>query len=83
MTANDALKSIGEALYGEHWANSMADDLDVSGRSLRRWANGSMPIPQGVWEDLMHLIKARRNVLTNQILMIQSDFLPKRQISAI
>jgi hypothetical protein len=78
-----ALKNVGEALYGEHWMGRMADDLGVSDRSLRRWANGSVEIPQGVWEDLLELMRFRREALDDKICQVVADFLPKSKISAI
>jgi len=78
-----SLNDIGETLYGEHWQGPLADDLDISVRSMRRWANGSVNVPQGVWEDLVEIMSSRRAALDDKIARVIADFLPKSQISAI
>jgi hypothetical protein len=78
-----SLKNIGEAMYGDQWINPMADDLEVSQRTMRRWATGTSEIPVGVWEDLLTLMLLRRMALDDNILAIKANFLPKSQIGAI
>jgi hypothetical protein len=78
-----ALKDVGEALYGDQWINPLADDLEVSQRTMRRWATGTADIPVGVWEDLLELMRFRREALDDKICQVVADFLPKSKISAI
>lgn len=56
----DLLREVGEALYGPRWQSALAADLDVTDRTMRRWAAGDGPIPDGVRDDLRAAIKARR-----------------------
>jgi hypothetical protein len=52
MSEEQLLKRLGEFLYGEQWQAPLARDLGVGERSMRRWAAGTDPIPNGVWRDL-------------------------------
>lgn len=49
------LHRVGEALYGHRWQSDLARDLDVSGRTMRRWAAGHDALPRGVADDLRML----------------------------
>ena len=60
MTDATLLRQVGETLYGEHWRVRMAVSLDVSDRNVRRWLSGSLPIPDGVWHELMALTFRQR-----------------------
>lgn len=42
----DELTAAGQALYGERWQSSLARDLRVSDRTVRRWLAGDAPIPE-------------------------------------
>lgn len=53
------LTAVGRALYGTSWVNDLAFALDVSERSMRRWANGTYEIPEGVRGELVSLCRAR------------------------
>lgn len=53
------LTAVGLALYGSHWVNDLADALDVSERSIRRWAAGTYEIPEGIRGELVSLCRAR------------------------
>jgi hypothetical protein len=59
MNDTQLLSEIGTALYGAHWQAALADDIAVSDRSVRRWANGTDPIPWGVWLDVYRRLEAR------------------------
>lgn len=60
------LREAGEALYGaSSWRTEMARALNVSERTVRRWAAGDFQIPAGVWPELRELLKARSLVLAN------------------
>lgn len=53
------LREAGEALYGPRWQSEMARALDISNRTVRRWDEGSYPVPPGAWADLRALLKSR------------------------
>lgn len=53
------LKDTGEALYGPRWQSDLARDLDVSDRTMRRWAAGAGNLPPGVAMDLLRLCQSR------------------------
>jgi hypothetical protein len=65
MMSNNSqiLSSIGEAIYGPQWVSAMAQQLHVSDRSMRRWANGTDPMPYGLWLALYKLVTSRANNL--------------------
>ncbi len=52
-------REAGEALYGSRWQSDMARALDVSDRTVRRWAAGSHDVSPGAWVDLRMLLKSR------------------------
>lgn len=55
------LTKAGLALYGERWQTSLARDLGLSdGRRIRQWLSGDRPIPDGVYTDLVELLKQRK-----------------------
>lgn len=53
------LRSVGLALYGPHWQTFLARDLEVSDRTIRRWAGGMYPIPD-IRAELFLLLRDRR-----------------------
>lgn len=53
------LRKIGEALYGERWQSSLAVELGVSDRTVRRWVAGADNPRPGVWQDLHRLVLQR------------------------
>lgn len=57
------LHEAGEALYGPRWQLELARALDVSGRSMRRWAAGTTDVPSGLYIDLLRLTQARAQKL--------------------
>lgn len=40
------LNAAGERLYGAQWRAALGRALDVSDRTVRRWAAGEWPIPR-------------------------------------
>lgn len=72
VTPTDLLRMAGVALYGErHWRSGLSRAAKVHERTIRRWAAGEEPIPNGAWEDIIELldqktidaIGAKRSVL--------------------
>lgn len=61
--SRDLLRQVGEALYGPRWQSELARDLDISDRTVRRWAAGEADPRHGVWTDLRRLIADRREML--------------------
>lgn len=59
------LQQVGEALYGPRWQSDLARDLDVSDRTIRRWASGADDLPVGVYTDLLRLTVERVQTLTD------------------
>jgi len=53
------LRETGEALYGPRWQSELGRDLDVSDRTIRRWAAGVDDLPPGVAMDLWRLCLER------------------------
>jgi hypothetical protein len=56
----ELLIRVGEALYGEQWKAEIARALDVSARTVRRWAAGENPIPPWLGGELIPIIQTRR-----------------------
>ncbi len=56
------LRDIGMALFGDrHWQAGLTRALGLSdSRRIRHWLAGSRPVPEGVWSDLVTLLKARK-----------------------
>lgn len=52
MTPAD-LRAVGTALYGEsHWVALLSESLGVNKRTVRKWANGDVAIPDWLPERL-------------------------------
>lgn len=60
---HEALREVGEALYGSHWTAPLGEALDVADRTMRRWANGEFSIPDGIWPELAKLCRSRGRAL--------------------
>lgn len=57
------LAETGEALYGPRWQSDLARDLDISIRTMQRWAADSASMPVGVYVDLLRLTQERAALL--------------------
>jgi transcriptional regulator GlxA family with amidase domain len=57
------LAEAGEALYGPRWQSELARDLEVSIRTMQRWAAGTTDVPAGLYVDLLRLTQERAAVL--------------------
>ena len=55
----DALAKAGATLYGPRWQSDLARDLEVSGRTIRRWATGAEPMGERHWQRLIDLLDQR------------------------
>lgn len=57
------LHECGNALYGPRWQSELARELDVSIRTMQRWAAGTADVPGGLYADLLCLTQKRAAVL--------------------
>jgi hypothetical protein len=55
------LATTGRALYGERWQTTLALDLQVADRTLRRWLAGEIAIPGNIEIELRELLIKRIN----------------------
>lgn len=55
----DILAAAGLALYGPGWRAALAAELDVDPRRVRRWADGTAPLPAWLWERLAEIARRR------------------------
>jgi hypothetical protein len=60
MKPGKLLHGIGIVLYGDGiWVAPLADYLGVSTKTVRRWTQGKLDIPRGVWADLLKIDDSR------------------------
>jgi hypothetical protein len=57
------LENVGRALFGDRWQTYLGLTLEVSDRTVRRWAAGDAPVPEEVWPALVAVIRQRRLIL--------------------
>jgi hypothetical protein len=61
----DLLVRIGIALFGtEEWQLRLCKALQVSIRTVQRWAAGTQPMPESLAEDLIEILGAKRAAIT-------------------
>lgn len=58
MTPN-LLTTFGTLLFGQRWHTDLARAVKVSERTVRRWSQGYSYVPDGVWDELAALARAR------------------------
>jgi hypothetical protein len=63
----DQLAAVGRALYGERWQTSLAADLHIADRTMRRWLAGETSIPHGLKNELRALLINRANEIDGVI----------------
>jgi hypothetical protein len=66
------LRSVGEALFGHAWPAPLANELDISERTLRRWMAGRM-IPEGIWPELIIICQERAVILSDLISHLEKE----------
>lgn len=49
----------GKALFGTSWQSELSRALNVSDRTVRRWAAGTSPVPESVAEEIAKLLSER------------------------
>jgi hypothetical protein len=70
------LRRIGEAFHGPEWQNRLARQLDISDRTVRRWAAGEMAVPPGVAAELYEMIREQQGELQDVAREVQ-PYLPE------
>lgn len=63
MADRALLRSVGEALYGPRWQSSLARELGVADRTVRRWIAGEDEPRSTVWAQLLALAEQRHGAL--------------------
>lgn len=53
----EQLKQAGELLYGNQWQSDLARALQVDARRVRDWLQERRPIPIGIKNEIIHLLK--------------------------
>jgi transposase-like protein len=53
------LEIVGTSLYGQQWQSSLARELNVNDRTMRRWACGETPPPARLSAELLQIVRAR------------------------
>ncbi len=59
------LREAGEALYGPRWQSDLSRDLNVSDRTMRRWAAGEWDVPDKASRELHTLLVVRRMAISH------------------
>ena len=57
--APDKMARTGRVLYGDRWQTSLATDLRITDRTMRRWLAGESPIPDSIEGELRKLLVER------------------------
>jgi hypothetical protein len=57
--SNKLLCDVGEALYGPRWQTDLSRDLNISDRTMRRWASGADDVPAGAYTDMLRIVTER------------------------
>lgn len=55
------LRKAGEAMFGPRWQTDLARALKLSdARRIREWIKGDRKIPDGIWPEVVELLKFRK-----------------------
>lgn len=63
------LERIGQAMYGSEWMAPLAHDLGNGTRTVARWFSGYSEIPEGLADELRHLLERR----ADEIATVRAD----------
>ncbi|MDC5043718.1 helix-turn-helix domain-containing protein [Acinetobacter baumannii] len=55
----EELRQAGEILYGTQWQSDLARALDVDARRVRDWLQERRPIPVGIRNEIILLLKEK------------------------
>ena len=64
---SDELAAQGRLLYGERWQTSLAGDLGISDRTVRRWMSGETAIPVGLQGALLNILEERLRAIGGMV----------------
>ncbi|EKU59478.1 hypothetical protein ACINWC323_0994 [Acinetobacter sp. WC-323] len=53
----EQLRQAGELLYGNQWQSDLARALEVDARRVRDWLQERRPVPIGVKNEIIELLK--------------------------
>jgi hypothetical protein len=70
------LAECGESLFGKQWRVELAQALDVSERTVRRWAAGTSPVPGDVWLEINSLLSNRAKRLREMAALLKQGTKP-------
>lgn len=59
----DMLQRVGRSLYGNNWITALADDLDMSRRSVEYMRDGTRGIHAGIVADLLAVVEKHKGEL--------------------
>ncbi len=69
----EQLKQVGEALYGHEWQSRLARDLNISSRTVRRWAAGEYEVQGWAIGKLIELCQVRSIRIDRAIDMLSAE----------
>ena len=76
MSDPEMIALVGRALFGSYWRERLADVLQISERSVRRYADGVCEIPNNVRKQLLILLERYIQELTNEAYRLRYSILP-------
>ena len=71
--ASVTLADIGQVLYGKQWQSDLARDLNVSDRTIRRWANDYEQVPFSLWAEILLLLANRKEAIEALLEAIKAE----------
>lgn len=68
----DALRQVGETLYGDQWKTPLADEIGVSRETPRLWLSGKTPftLDHPIWPVIVEKLEDRRDTANKLLTMI-------------
>ena len=61
------LEMVAVELYGPNWKGPLCEALSTSERTVRRWAAGTLPIPENVRTELLAIAHSKMDQLEDVI----------------
>ena len=66
------LSDVGQALYGPRWQTELSRAIEVSDRTVRRWAAGVDDVPPGVYAEALDLLVEKAAEVDDVIAKVNS-----------
>jgi succinate dehydrogenase flavin-adding protein (antitoxin of CptAB toxin-antitoxin module) len=63
----------GQAAFGQHFVTEFSQLLNVTDRTVRRWVNGTYPIPDSIMSEIIGILIARSNEIDKTIAELQKS----------